>query len=91
MAILKRYGDLKGAKSIAQVIVEARPIRTTEELRDAVVKCFQDDKTRKIAQVFQAFRIATNNELKDIEKLCLSMEKCLQKDGYFLGVTFHSL
>lgn len=51
----------------------ARPIKTTQQLKDTVVKCFQDDKTRKIAQVFQAFRIATNNEIKDIEKLCSSL------------------
>lgn len=61
MSILSRFGELRGSKSIAEAIVAARPIRTTKELRDAVVGCFQDDKTRKIAQVFQAFRIATNN------------------------------
>jgi|JI6StandDraft_1071083.scaffolds.fasta_scaffold481778_1 16S rRNA C1402 N4-methylase RsmH len=74
MSILQRYGDLRGGKSVSEAIIAARPIRTTEQLRDAIVKCFQDDKTRKIAQVFQAFRIATNNEIKDIEKLCHSLE-----------------
>jgi 16S rRNA C1402 N4-methylase RsmH len=70
MSILSRFGELRGAQGIAEAIIAARPIDTTGGLRDAVVKCFQEDKTRKIAQVFQAFRIATNNELKDIEKLC---------------------
>lgn len=61
MSILSRFGELRGAQSIAETIIAARPIATTRELREAVVKCFQEDKTRKVAQVFQAFRIATNN------------------------------
>ena len=91
MAILQRYGDIKGQKAIAESIIAARPIMTTQKLKDAVIKCFQDNKTRKIAQVFQAFRIATNNEIKDIETLCHSLEQCLNKDGLFIGITFHSL
>lgn len=66
MSILQRYGDLRGSKGISEAIIAARPLQTTQQLKDAVVKCFQDNKTRKIAQVFQSFRIATNNEIKDI-------------------------
>jgi 16S rRNA (cytosine1402-N4)-methyltransferase len=91
MAILQRYGDLRGAKGMTEAIMASRPIRTTQQLKDAVIGCFQDNKTRKIAQVFQAFRIATNNEIKDIEKLCESLEQCLGKGGLFMGITFHSL
>jgi hypothetical protein len=29
MSILKRYGDIKGAKPVSEAIVEARPIRMT--------------------------------------------------------------
>lgn len=91
MSILHRYGDLKGAKNIAEAIVAARPISTTQQLKEAILQCFQEDKTRKIAQVFQSFRIATNNELKDIEKLCISLERILQRGGLFMGITFHSI
>jgi 16S rRNA C1402 N4-methylase RsmH len=55
------------------VIFAKKPIKTTFELRDAVVGCFQKDKQKKLAQVFQGFRIATNNELEDMEKLCDSV------------------
>lgn len=61
MSMLRRYGDLQGAKAIAEAIIAARPLNTTQQLKDAVLQCFQEDKSRKIAQVFQAFRIATNN------------------------------
>lgn len=41
--------------------MKARPLKTTQDLREAVVMCFQDNKTKRIAQVFQALRVATNN------------------------------
>ena len=41
--------------------------------------------------MFQAFRIATNNEIKSIEVLCHSLEHCLEKNGLFIGITFHSI
>lgn len=71
--IFEKYTDLKESKYIAEVIFAKKPINTTFELRDAVVGCFQKDKQKKLAQVFQAFRIATNNELEDMEKLCDSV------------------
>jgi 16S rRNA C1402 N4-methylase RsmH len=60
--ILVKYGDLNftEAKLAAKKIEESKPIKTTFQLRDAVVGCFQTNKTKKIAQVFQALRIATN-------------------------------
>jgi 16S rRNA C1402 N4-methylase RsmH len=60
-------------------------------LRDAIVGCFQKDKQKKIAQVFQAFRIATNRELEDIQKLCSLLPKKLAKNGLSLFITFHSI
>lgn len=62
MDILIKYGDLNltQAKLAAKKIEESRPIKTTFQLRDCVVGCFQGNKTKKIAQVFQAMRIATN-------------------------------
>lgn len=41
MEILKNYGQLKGVGQIADKIIENRPIKTTSELRNAVVGCFQ--------------------------------------------------
>lgn len=65
MELLIKYGDLNftEAKLVAGKMMECRPIKTTFQLRDAVVGCFQTNKTKKIAQVFQAMRIATNREL----------------------------
>ena len=59
--IFEKYTDLKEAKYVAQAVFNNKPIKTTFQLRDAVVGSFQKDKQKKITQVFQAFRIATNN------------------------------
>ena len=69
---LTKFGDLKReeAKAVAQKLIDSRPMHTTFELRDKIVGCFQKNKTKKIAQVFQAFRIATNNEFGDLKALC---------------------
>ena len=88
---MRRFGELKSAKAAAEAIIKSRPIKTTTQLRDAVVGSFQQDKPRKIAQVFQAFRIATNQELHNISLLCSALEDCLERNGMFIGVTFHSL
>lgn len=61
--LIEKYTDLKEAKFVSESIFSKKPIKTTFDLRDAVVGCFQKDKQKKVAQVFQAFRIATNNEL----------------------------
>lgn len=59
--IIEKYTDLKESKAISESIFSKKPIKTTFDLRDAVVGCFQKDKQKKVTQVFQAFRIATNN------------------------------
>lgn len=61
--IFEKYTDLQESKSLSEVIFAKKPIKTTHDLRDVVVGCFQKDKQKKLAQVFQAFRIATNHEL----------------------------
>ena len=41
--------------------------------------------------MFQALRIAVNNELGELESICQDMPKVLTKDGTILILTFHSL
>ena len=60
-------------------------------MRDNVVGLFQQNKTKRIAQIFQAFRIATNNELNDLAKLCEKVDGVLNKNGICLFITFHSI
>lgn len=82
--ILYEYGDIKKSYMLAKILKKELP-RTTFELRDLVKK--QSD----VAPVFQALRIAVNDEMGEI-KSALESVRCLLRDGgRCVCVTFHSL
>ena len=66
--IFRIYGDESRAGFIAKKIIEARaskPIETTKELADIVVKAWRD----ALPRIFQALRIAINEEYSNLEKM----------------------
>jgi 16S rRNA (cytosine1402-N4)-methyltransferase len=93
--IIRDYGEESPRSSmrIAQAIVKARPLHTTEELAE-VVKQAHVGKWQKIhpaTRTFQAIRIAVNHELQQIEMLLPLLPKLLKKDGRVGIISFHSL
>ncbi len=91
--ILIRFGEEKPgrAKMLAREIVHHRPIKTTKELADIILSKSRYSKTHPAAQVFQAIRIAVNDELEEIEKTLPLLPKLLNKNGRLGIITFHSL
>lgn len=93
--ILKAYGEEPLAKTLSQKIIEARqhnPIKTTQQLRAIVEENTYPQKQKKtLMRVFQAFRIATNQELEHLEK-ALRGAASVMRSGDRIGVmSFHSL
>jgi 16S rRNA (cytosine1402-N4)-methyltransferase len=82
--ILREYGDAPRAAAIAMAIKEKMP-GTTFELRDLIYR------PRDIAPVFQALRIAVNDELGEIERALAAVPDLLNPGGICACVTFHSL
>ena len=82
--ILRDYGDVKKAVPIARAMKEALP-QTTFQLRDLI------HNPKDIAPVFQALRIAVNDELGEIERALAAVPDLLSPDGICACVTFHSL
>lgn len=82
--ILREYGDVKKAVPIARAIKEKSP-QTTFELRDLIYD------PRDVANVFQALRIAVNDELGEIERALDAVPEMLNPGGMCICVTFHSL
>ena len=82
--ILREYGDVKKAGIIANAIKRALP-KTTFALRDLI------HNPRDIAPVFQALRIAVNDEMGEIERALGVVPEMLQSHGKCVCVTFHSL
>lgn len=97
--ILKEYGEERFAKSIAKVIVSKRKrkeISTTKDLVGAIEEAVPASyiNNRKIhfaTRTFQALRIATNNELENLEKALEQSIGLLKKNGKLIVVSFHSL
>ncbi|HYV39650.1 MAG TPA: 16S rRNA (cytosine(1402)-N(4))-methyltransferase RsmH, partial [Gemmataceae bacterium] len=73
--IFWKFGEERFSRRIARKIVERRhesPLQTTEELAELVRRCVPRSKGHKIdpaTRVFQALRIAVNDELGALERL----------------------
>lgn len=92
------YGEVKFAYKIASKIVKERnikPINTTSELvsliKEALPSKILAQKGHPAKQIFQALRIAVNDELGSLEKFLNIFPKFLNKDGTVVILSFHSL
>ena len=88
-----RYGEEKPgrAKLLAREIVTHRPLKTTTELANLIAKHSRYSHTHPATQVFQAIRIAVNDELTEIEHTLPLLPKLLNPHGRVGIITFHSL
>lgn len=82
--ILRDYGDVKKAGILARAIKNARP-ETTFALRDLV------HNPRDVAPVFQALRIAVNDEMGELTRALDALPELLAPRGMCVCVTFHSI
>ena len=96
--IFYEYGEEKYSANIAKKICHAREkklIETTIELADIVTSSLPAHERRKAGhpakQVFQALRIAVNDELNVLEKSLKSALGLLKKGGRCEVISFHSL
>lgn len=96
--IFFRYGEEKFSKGIARKIEVAReqsPIRTTAELAELIKTGIPAAKRRTgghpAKRVFQAIRIAVNDELGAAEDSLTDAITLLNRGGRLSVITFHSL
>jgi 16S rRNA (cytosine1402-N4)-methyltransferase len=97
--IFSVYGDEPRAKTIANAIVDHRPLTTTGELVQAIssvthqfAKHKRMGRTSTLARVFQSLRIVVNNEDGVLEKALNEMSPSLLRSGGRLVVlSYHSL
>jgi len=90
--IIKQYGEEPRAKRIAEAIVAARPLTTTQDLAEVIRSVMpKGSKTHPATKTFQALRIAVNDEL-ELLRAALPLWAGLLKPGGRVGViSFHSL
>jgi 16S rRNA (cytosine1402-N4)-methyltransferase len=97
-SIFRRYGEERFARQIAQAIVRRRAERPFERTADLVEtikgaipapRRFGDGHPAK--RVFQALRIAVNDELEALERALPSAVRMLRPGGRIAVISFHSL
>jgi 16S rRNA (cytosine1402-N4)-methyltransferase len=93
--IFFKYGEERLSRRIARRIVEKRPFDTTTELANAIAYSvppkYRHGRIHPATRVFQALRIAVNDELKVLETLIEKAPNALIPEGRIAIISFHSL
>jgi len=93
--IFFKYGEERLSRKIARRIVENRPFNTTTELANEIAYSvppkYRYGRIHPATRVFQALRIAVNDELKVLETLIEKAPKALITGGKIAIISFHSL
>jgi 16S rRNA (cytosine1402-N4)-methyltransferase len=89
------YGEERLSRPIARSIVQKRPFTTTTELADAIARAvpasYRYGRIHPATRVFQALRIAVNQELGSLQQLLNQAPQWLKSDGIIAIISFHSL
>jgi 16S rRNA (cytosine1402-N4)-methyltransferase len=100
--IFWQYGEERFSRRVARRIVETRrrqPLDSTEQLaelvRESVPRARRKHGQRApidpATRVFQALRIAVNDELRALDRLLEALPRCLVPGGRAVLISFHSL
>jgi len=92
--IIYRYGEERRSRRIARAIIQNRPISTTTQLAEVVVKAIGRKPGSRIhpaTRTFQALRIYVNDELGALEEALPQALSLLKTGGVLAIITFHSL
>jgi 16S rRNA (cytosine1402-N4)-methyltransferase len=90
--ILSRYGEEPKAPRIAHALVEARPIETTGQLSAIVEKAApRGQEMKTLSRVFQALRIAVNDELNALDRILEAAPDLIAPGGRLAIISYHSL
>jgi 16S rRNA (cytosine1402-N4)-methyltransferase len=91
--IFQRYGEERQSRRFAQAIVAARPITTTTQLAQIIANKAgrRQGRIHPATQVFQALRIAVNEELAMLAAGLEAATDLLKPGGRLAIISFHSL
>src|SRR5437764_1925149 len=96
--LFREYGEERYARQVARAIVRERarhPITTTNELVEVIAGAIPAPARfaggHPAKRVFQAIRIAVNDELDQIDRALPLAWHLLREGGRFAGISFHSL
>lgn len=89
------YGEERLSRQIAKQIVKQRPFFSTTELAETIARCvpakYRYGRIHPATRVFQALRIAVNQELDSLERFLTLSPDWLKTGGIIGIISFHSL
>ena len=91
--IFYHYGEIHSSRRLAEAIRKVRrqkPFKVCQDLLDVVQDTF-GSQTKVLAQVWQALRIAVNDELQSLQDALPALAQILKPNGKLAVITFHSL
>ena len=90
--ILRAYGEEPRAPRIVRTLLDRRPVETTAQLADAVRAAVPyKEEVKSLSRVFQALRIAVNDELAVLERALVASLRVLKPGGRVAVIAYHSL
>lgn len=92
--IFGEYGEVSNSKTLARTVVEYRKavrIQTINQFKEAVQQVVKGNPHKYFAQVFQALRIAVNDEFGALKEMLEQLPQLLRPGGRIAVITFHSL
>ncbi|MDJ0686948.1 MAG: 16S rRNA (cytosine(1402)-N(4))-methyltransferase RsmH [Xenococcaceae cyanobacterium MO_188.B32] len=93
--IFFQYGEERFSRRIARQIVRERPFQTTTDLANAIARAvpakYRYGRINPATRVFQALRIAVNQELQSLERFLERAPYWLKPEGIIAIISFHSL
>lgn len=93
--LLSEYGELPRANRAARAIHRAAEIEhpiTTAGLKSALIPLYPGPgRPRRLAQAFQALRIAVNDEMGELTALLAAAARLVRPGGTLVVIAYHSL
>jgi len=93
--LIFKFGEERHSRRIARAIVKARPIRSTTELAQVVMRAIPSraglHHLHPATRTFMALRLVVNRELENLETLLSGFADVLAPEGRAVMISFHSL
>ena len=92
--LFEQWGEVRNARQLAKHIAanrNAAALKTTEGFKRLIGPVVKGVAPKYYAQVFQALRIAVNEEMAALQEFMNDAPKCLKEGGRLAVITFHSI
>lgn len=92
--LFEQYGEVSNSKTLAKTIAEVRrtnALSTIDAFKAALSGVVKGNPNKYFAQVFQALRIAVNDEMGALKELLEQLPAVLKPGGRAAIITFHSI